>query len=257
MSNLSCRHLLSINNLSNADVELILSTAESFKDISEREIKKVPTLRGKTVVNCFFETSTRTRMSFEVAEKRLSADILNFSASGSAMSKKGESLNDTLLNIEAMNPDVWIIRHGQSGAAKLASELVSGHVINAGDGAHEHPTQALLDLFTIKEKKKKVKGLKVAIVGDIAHSRVARSNMILFSRMGMEVFVSGPPTLMPPGLEQYNVTVVTNTEEIIPELDVLMALRIQRERMGEQYFPNDLEYAKYFGIDDEKLKGAK
>ncbi|MFA4974077.1 MAG: aspartate carbamoyltransferase catalytic subunit [bacterium] len=255
---LSTRHILSINDLTKKDVLTILQTASSFKEISERPIKKVPTLRGRTVINCFFEDSTRTRLSFELAEKRLSADSSNIGKSGSAMAGKGETLLDTVRNIEAMRPDILVIRHSVAGAPAQAAEATNAHVINAGDGMHEHPTQALLDLMTINEAKGRIKGLKVGIVGDILHSRVARSDMLLFRKMGMELFVGGPPTLIPFGVEEaFGVTVCHDIGEVLPKLDVLMLLRVQRERQGEQFFPSGREYARYFGITDEKLKGAR
>jgi len=255
---LSTRHLISINDLTKKDVLTILQTANSFKEISERPIKKVPTLRGRTVINCFFEDSTRTRLSFELAEKRLSADSSNISKSGSAMSKKGETLVDTIKNIEAMRPDILVIRHNISGSPAQAAEVTRAHVINAGDGMHEHPTQALLDLMTINEKKGHMKGLKVGIAGDVLHSRVARSNMLLMKKMGMDVTVGGPRTLVPREIEEvYGVNVCYNIREVIGDLDVLMLLRVQRERMGEQFFPSTREYARHFGIDEEALRGAK
>ena len=255
---LSTRHILSINDLTKKDVQLILQTADSFKEISERPIKKVPTLRGRTVINCFFEDSTRTRLSFELAEKRLSADSANISKSGSAMAKKGETLLDTVRNLEAMRPDILIIRHNVSGAPAQAAEVTRAHVINAGDGLHEHPTQALLDLLSIQEAKGRIAGLKVAIVGDILHSRVARSNLLLFKKMGIEAFVGGPPTLIPPGIEEiYGAKVAYDIREVLPELDVLMVLRIQRERMEQHYFPSLREYARHFGVSTDMLRTAR
>lgn len=255
---LSTRHILSINDLTKKDVLLILQTAESFLGISERPIKKVPTLRGRTVVNCFFEDSTRTRLSFEIAEKRLSADTVNISKSGSAMAKKGESLIDTIKNIEAMRPDILVIRHNASGSSLDASKYTRAHVINAGDGMHEHPTQALLDLMTIQRSLGKLGGLTVGIAGDIMHSRVARSNLLLFKKMGISSVVIAPATLIPAGFEKiYGTRVVYDVREVISELDVLMALRIQRERLDGQYFPSLREYARHFGISDECLKSAK
>ncbi|MFH0800705.1 MAG: aspartate carbamoyltransferase catalytic subunit [Pseudomonadota bacterium] len=255
---LSTRHILSIGDLTKKDVLLILQTAGSFKEISERQIKKVPTLRGRTVINCFFEDSTRTRLSFELAEKRLSADSSNIGKSGSAMAKKGETLLDTVKNIEAMRPDILVIRHGVSGAPAEAAKVTSAHVINAGDGQHEHPTQALLDLMTIEQAKGELRGLKVGIVGDIMHSRVARSNLLLFKKMGIEAVVSGPPTLIPPGIEEiYGAKVSCDLREVLPQLDVLMVLRIQRERLGGRFFPSLREYARYFGVTGELLKSAK
>lgn len=254
---LSTRHILSVRDLSRRDVDLIVDTARSFKAISERAIKKVPPLRGKTVVNCFFEDSTRTRVSFEIAEKRLSADVVNFSAKGSAMGEKGETFVDTIRNIEAMRPDALVIRDGHAGAANVAARLTKAHVINAGDGMHEHPTQALLDLYTIMEVKGKVRGLSVALVGDIAHSRVARSDLLLFQKMGMKVWLAGPLTLKPSGIEACGVQFTSDIRKIIPDLDVLMVLRIQQERMKFHAFPSEREYARYFGISEETLKKAK
>lgn len=253
---LSHPHILSINDLTKKDVLTILQTADSFKEISERLIKKVPTLRGKTVVNCFFEDSTRTRVSFEIAEKRLSADTVNISKSGSAMAK-GENLLDTMKNIEAMKPDIVVIRHSISGAPMMIADAVESHVINAGDGMHEHPTQALLDLMTIKEVKGRIGGLTVGIVGDILHSRVARSDMLLFRKMGINVVVGGPRTLIPVGVEDFGVTVSRDIRDVIPSLDVLMLLRIQRERADENLFPNLREYARHFGVNNDTLKSAK
>lgn len=255
---LSTRHIISINDLTKKDVITILTTANSFKEISERPIKKVPTLRGRTVINCFFEDSTRTRLSFELAEKRLSADSSNISKSGSAMAKKGETLLDTIKNIEAMRPDILVIRHNLSGAPLQAAQATRAHIINAGDGMHEHPTQALLDLMTINEVKGRMKGLRVGIAGDVLHSRVARSNMLLLKKMGMEVIVAGPPTLVPKEIEDvYGVSVCTSIRDVMPKLDVLMLLRVQRERMGEQFFPSAREYARHFGVNHEVLKNAK
>lgn len=255
---LSTRHILSINDLTKKDVLLILQTADTFKEVSERPIKKVPTLRGRTVVNCFFEDSTRTRLSFELAEKRLSADSINISTSGSAMAKKGETLLDTVKNIEAMRPDILVVRHHLSGAPAQIAKVTRAHVINAGDGTHEHPTQALLDLMTIREAKGRLKGLKLGIVGDILHSRVARSGMLLFKKMGMEVVVGGPLTLIPPAIEEaYGVKVCYDIKGVIGDLDVLMLLRVQNERLTGQYFPSVREYARYFGIDARVLDGAR
>jgi aspartate carbamoyltransferase catalytic subunit len=255
---LSTRHILSINDLSKKDVLLILETASSFKEISERPIKKVPTLRGRTVINCFFEDSTRTRLSFELAEKRLSADSSNISKSGSAMAKKGETLLDTVKNLEAMRPDILVIRHNVSGSPAQAATATSAHVINAGDGLHEHPTQALLDLMSIQEAKGRVAGLKVGIVGDILHSRVARSNLLLLKKMGAQCFVGGPPTLIPPCVEDvYGAKVNYDIREVVPELDVLMVLRIQRERIDGHFFPSLREYARHYGISENTLKTAK
>jgi len=253
---LSTRHIISINDLTKKDVLTVLQTAESFKEISERRIKKVPTLRGKTVVNCFFEDSTRTRVSFEIAEKRLSADTVNISKSGSAMNK-GENLLDTMKNVEAMKPDIVVIRHSMSGAPQLISEAIDSHVINAGDGLHEHPTQALLDLMTIQEVKGKMHGLTVGIVGDILHSRVARSNILLLNKMGMNVVLSGPKTLIPVGIENSGATICYDLDDLIPKLDVLMLVRIQRERADDNLFPSLREYSRHFGINTKRLGAAK
>ncbi|PIU57505.1 MAG: aspartate carbamoyltransferase, partial [Deltaproteobacteria bacterium CG07_land_8_20_14_0_80_38_7] len=252
---LSTRHIISINDLTKKDVLTVLQTAESFKEISERRIKKVPTLRGKTVVNCFFEDSTRTRVSFEIAEKRLSADTVNISKSGSAMNK-GENLLDTMKNVEAMKPDIVVIRHSMSGAPQLISEAIDSHVINAGDGLHEHPTQALLDLMTIQEVKGKMHGLTVGIVGDILHSRVARSNILLLNKMGMNVVLSGPKTLIPVGIENLGATICYDLDDLIPKLDVLMLVRIQRERADDNLFPSLREYSRHFGINTKRLGAA-
>jgi aspartate carbamoyltransferase catalytic subunit len=247
--------LLGIAELSPAEIELILDTAESFSEVGERAIKKVPTLRGKTVVNLFFESSTRTRSSFEIAEKRLSADNLNFSASGSSLAK-GESLVDTALNLQAMAPDLIVIRHAHAGAPHLLARKLKAGVINAGDGAHEHPTQALLDAFTIRRHKGRLAGLKVAIVGDIEHSRVVRSNIHLLTKMGARVTVAGPRTLMPAGIERLGVEVAYSLAEAIRGADVIMMLRIQLERQGRMSFPSIKEYFQLFGLTSERLAGA-
>ena len=253
---LAGKDILGIQELSVAEIGLILDTAESFKEVSTREIKKVPTLRGKTVINLFFEASTRTRTSFEIAAKRLSADTINISASSSSV-VKGETLIDTAKNLEAMNPDCIIIRHSASGAPHLLARLMHVPVINAGDGAHEHPTQALLDLFTVREKKGRLAGLKVAIVGDILHSRVARSNIYGFTKMGAEVLLSGPRTMMPAEVERMGVRWHTRLSEVIPQADVIMMLRIQLERQGGGFFPTLREYSRFFGLNLEVLKAAK
>jgi aspartate carbamoyltransferase catalytic subunit len=250
------KDLLGIAELSPAEIELILDTATSFAEIGERAIKKVPTLRGKTVINLFFEASTRTRSSFEIAEKRLSADNLNFSTSGSAL-EKGESLIDTALNLQAMAPDLVVIRHGHPGVPHMLARRIKAGVINAGDGAHEHPTQALLDAFTIRRHKGKLAGLKVAIVGDIEHSRVVRSNIHLLTKMGAKVTVGGPRTLMPVELEKMGVEVAYSLEEAIRGADVVMMLRIQLERQGRMSFPSVKEYFQLFGLTRERLKAAK
>jgi aspartate carbamoyltransferase catalytic subunit len=248
--------LLGIAELSPAEIELILDTAESVREVGERPIKKVPTLRGKTVVNLFFESSTRTRSSFEIAEKRLSSDSLNFSASGSSLSK-GESLVDTALNLQAMAPDLIVIRHSHPGAPHLLARKLKAGVINAGDGSHEHPTQALLDAYTIRRHKGRLGDLKVAIVGDIEHSRVVRSNIHLLTKMGAKVTVGGPRTLMPIGIEKMGVEVVYTLEDAIRDADVVMMLRVQLERQGRMSFPSAREYFALFGLTSERLKAAK
>jgi aspartate carbamoyltransferase catalytic subunit len=250
------RDLLGLEQLTKDEIIFILDTADSFKEISTRAIKKVPTLRGKTVVLLFLEPSTRTRVSFELAAKRLSADMVNISSSTSSM-LKGESLRDTIRNIEAMKVDLVVVRHSMAGAPHwLAGEIEPG-VINAGDGCHEHPTQALLDMFTIREKKGKLKGLKVAIIGDISHSRVARSNMWGLIKVGAEVVIAGPPTYIPPYIEKMGVEVRYSVEEAIKGADVVMVLRIQRERQGKNLLPSLREYRKIFGINRERLKVAR
>ena len=253
---LAGKDILGIQEMSVSEIELILDTAESFKEISTREIKKVPTLRGKTVINLFFEASTRTRTSFEIAAKRLSADTINISASSSSV-VKGETLIDTAKNLEAMNPDCIIIRHMASGAPHLLARLLRVPVINAGDGAHEHPTQALLDLFTVRGKKGKIGGLKIVIVGDILHSRVARSDIFGFAKMGAEIHLVGPRTLMPAEVEKMGVRWHPNLREILPEIDVIMMLRIQLERQGSGFFPTLREYSRFYGLNLEVLKAAK
>jgi aspartate carbamoyltransferase catalytic subunit len=251
------KDILGLQDLTAEEIELLLNTADNMKEISKREIKKVPTLRGKTVVNLFFEPSTRTRTSFEIAAKRLSADTLNISASTSAV-QKGETLSDTARNIEAMKPDIIVMRHAISGAHHYLAKRVSYSVINAGDGSHEHPSQALLDMMTIREKLGTLKGLKVAIVGDITHSRVARSNIYGLSKMGAEVFLAGPPTLIPPGVERLgNLTVCSRMKEAVEGADVIMMLRIQLERQGKALLPTMREYSRYFGLSEELVKMAK
>jgi len=250
------KDLLGMEQLSVEDIELILDTAESLKEISTRDIKKVPTLRGKSVVNFFYEPSTRTRTSFEMAAKRLSADTVSLSASGSSM-VKGETLVDTARNLQAMNPDLIVLRHSSSGAPHLLARELKAGIINAGDGINEHPTQALLDLYTIREKKGKIKGLKVAIIGDISHSRVARSNIMGLTRMGAEVTVSGPPTMIPVDIEALGVRVVHDPVEAVKKKDVIMLLRMQLERQSKVLFPGLREYASFFGLSMEVMKGAK
>lgn len=250
------KDLLSLEELSRGEIELLLKTAESFKEVSAREIKKVPALRGKTVANLFFESSTRTRTSFEVAAKRLSADTINFSSSGSSTSK-GESLSDTAKNIEAMHVDTIVMRHASSGAAEYLSRVVKAGVVNAGDGIHEHPTQGLLDMFTILERKKRLEGLKVCLVGDILHSRVARSNIHGLTKLGAKVTVCGPPTLIPQGIEQLGVEVSYDLDRVIEHQDVLNILRIQLERQKGAFFPSIREYAAEYGISKDRMKKAK
>lgn len=256
MSGLSQKDLLSIQQLSVEDIRLIIETAASFKEISLRDIKKVPTLRGKTVVNFFYEPSTRTRTSFEVAAKRLSADTLSLSGSTSSI-VKGETLIDTAKNLEAMNPDLVVIRHSSSGAPHLIARYIKAGVINAGDGTNEHPTQALLDLYTIWEKKGRIEGLEVCIIGDIQHSRVARSNILALTKMGAMVTVSGPPTMLPPYFRDMGVEIVHDPREAIKNKDVVMVLRIQLERQGGQLIPSLREYSRFFGISSQDLTRAK
>ncbi|MEA2038306.1 MAG: aspartate carbamoyltransferase catalytic subunit [Thermodesulfobacteriota bacterium] len=250
------KDLLGISQLSVEDITLILNTAESLKEISSRDIKKVPTLRGKSVVNFFFEPSTRTRISFEMAAKRLSADTVSISALGSSTAK-GETLIDTARNLQAMNPDLIVLRHSSSGAPHLLAREVKAGIINAGDGINEHPTQALLDLFTIREKKQKIEGLEVAIIGDISHSRVARSDILGLTKMGARVTVSGPPTMMPAEIEALGVEVVHDPIKAVKEKDVVMLLRIQLERQGKVLFPGLREYASCFGLNRDIIREAK
>ncbi|MCF8061521.1 MAG: aspartate carbamoyltransferase catalytic subunit [Deltaproteobacteria bacterium] len=245
-----------MEDLSVRDIDLILNTAGSLREISLREIKKVPTLRGKSVVHFFYEPSTRTRTSFEMAAKRLSADTMSLSATGSSI-VKGETLVDTARNLQAMNPDLIVLRHPASGAPQLLAREVEACVINAGDGIHEHPTQALLDLYTIREKKGGIEGLDVAIIGDIAHSRVARSNIIGLRKMGARVTVSGPPTMIPFEAESLGVRVECDPAEAVRDKDVVMILRIQLERQSRVIFPSLREYATHFGLNRERLKRAK
>ncbi len=256
MNNLNYKDLLGIGQLSLETIKLILDTAESFKEVSIRDIKKVPTLRGKSVITFFYEPSTRTRTSFEMAAKRLSADTISLSASSSSM-VKGETLIDTAKNLQAMNPDIIVIRHSSTGAPHLIARHVRAGVVNAGDGINEHPSQALLDLFTIREKKGRIEGLKVVIMGDISHSRVARSNVLGLRKMGAEVTISGPPTMMPDKAESLGVKVVNDPREAVKDKDVIMVLRIQLERQGKNLFPSLREYAAYFGVNGNVLKYAK
>ena len=250
------KDLLGLEDLSREEIELILSTAESFKEVSSREIKKVPALRGKTVVNLFYEPSTRTRVSFEVAAKRLSADVINVAIETSSI-KKGETLVDTGRNIQALKADIIVVRHNSSGAAVMLARHVDISVVNAGDGWHEHPTQALLDMFTLKEKLGKIEGLNVSIVGDIAHSRVARSNIWGLTKLGAKVTVCAPKVLIPPGIEQMGVGVTHNVEEALKGADAVNILRMQVERDEGAVFPEQLEYFKNFGITQERLEKAK
>ena len=256
MIKLAKKDILGIQEMTTEEITLILDTAESFLEISTREIKKVPTLRGKSVINLFYEASTRTRTSFELAGKRLSADTINISASTSSV-VKGETLIDTARNLEAMNPDIIVIRHSAAGAPHLLAGLVRQSIINAGDGAHEHPSQALLDMLTIREKKGKIAGLKVAIIGDIAHSRVARSNIYGLSKMGAEVVVAGPPTMLPREVDKLGVRAYTKLEEAVTDADVVMMLRIQLERERQNIFPSLREYARHYCLNRLNLGLAK
>jgi aspartate carbamoyltransferase catalytic subunit len=255
-SSLRHKDLLGIADLTPGEILLVLDTAEAMKEIGSRPIKKVPALRGKTVVNLFFEPSTRTRTSFEIAEKRLSADTLSIAIASSSV-VKGESLVDTALNLEAMNPDMIVLRHASSGACHLLSRVCRSAIINAGDGMHEHPTQALLDAFTIRERKKTLAGLKVAIIGDLLHSRVLRSNIQLLTKMGAEVWVCGPPTLIPTDIRRFGVQPTSRIDEAVRDADVVMLLRIQLERMEGAYFPSLREYFTVFGMTEARLKLAK
>ncbi|MBD0305229.1 MAG: aspartate carbamoyltransferase catalytic subunit [Nitrospiraceae bacterium] len=250
------KDLTGIASLSADEIKLILDTADSFKEVSGREIKKVPALRGKTVVNLFFEPSTRTRTSFELAAKRLSADVINFSPSASSI-VKGETLLDTARNIEAMQADIIVLRHPAAGAADTLARGVKSSVINAGDGWHEHPTQALLDLFTLREKKLEFKGLRVAIVGDVAHSRVARSNVYALTKLGVEVRAVGPPTMMPAFLDRLGARVYYDLDEALRGVDAIMMLRLQLERQGRALFPTIREYTRLYGLTAERLRLAE
>ena len=256
------KHLLSINDLSKSEAIQILDTAQELARVSDAPMKKLPTLRGRTIVNLFFEDSTRTRISFEAAAKRLSADVINFSAKGSSVSK-GESLKDTALTLQAMGADAVIIRHSASGAAKrLAdSHWTNGAVINAGDGTHEHPSQALLDAFTIRKHLTKagddLSGVKIAIVGDVLHSRVARSNVMLLEKLGAQVFLVAPPTLLPVGVENWPARISYDLDSVLPQVDAIMMLRIQMERMTDSFFPSAREYSRYFGLNQDRLSSLK
>ncbi len=246
------KHLLSVSQLSAEDVTRILETADSFREVGTRVIKKVPALRGRTVVNLFYENSTRTRISFELAAKRLSADVINFSTSGSSVAK-GESLKDTALTLQAMGADAIVIRHGSSGAPTILSRWVSASVLNAGDGTHEHPTQALLDLYTIREHFPSFEGLRVAIVGDILHSRVARSGTLALHKMGAQVTLVGPPTMIPPEAPSWGAETSYELDPVLPKLDVCYMLRIQRERQKEQFFPTIREYTRRYGLTGDRV----
>ena len=250
------RHLLGIEGLSRSEIESVLDTAEAFFEVSRRPIRKVPTLRGKTILNLFYEASTRTRTSFELAGKRLSADVVNMSASSSSTTK-GETLLDTVRTLEAMQPDVVVIRHAASGAPHYVAKRVRCAIVNAGDGLHEHPTQALLDAFTIRRAKGTLSGLKIAICGDVAHSRVARSNALLLGLLGNEVRFAAPRTLLPVAVEQYGVRVCNRLEEAVEGADVVMMLRIQRERLEGALLPSMREYSRTFGLNERRLSGAK
>ena len=250
------KDLLGLDELSAEEIVHILDTAESFREVSTRSIKKVPALRGKVVANLFFEDSTRTRMSFSLAASRLSADVLQFAASGSSVTK-GETLRDTARNIEAMGVDVVVVRHSQSGAPHMLSRCLTASVVNAGDGQHEHPTQALLDIFTIRRRLGSVAGRKVAIVGDIAHSRVARSNILGLHKLGAEVVVVGPPTLVPSAIRAMGCEISHSLDEVLPDLDVINMLRIQFERFSSNLFPSVREYAQIYGLNSERLRRAR
>ncbi|KAB0666843.1 aspartate carbamoyltransferase catalytic subunit [Oryzomonas japonica] len=257
MAEFKHRNIIALRDLTKEDMELLLATAENMREINSRDIKKVPTLRGKTIINLFYEASTRTRTSFEIAAKRLSADTVNISPSTSSATK-GETLADTALNLLAMKPDIIVMRHAVSGAHYHLAKKVTCSVVNAGDGAHEHPSQGLLDLLTIRDRFGRLDGLKVAIVGDITHSRVARSDIQGLTKMGSHVYLAGPPTMMPPAVEKLgSVTVCTTMREAIQDADVVIMLRIQQERQGKTLMPNAREYSRYFGLNPENLKLAK
>jgi aspartate carbamoyltransferase catalytic subunit len=249
-------HIFGIEQFSTDDIKHILTTANSFKEIASRPIKKVPILRGKTIINLFFEPSTRTRLSFEIAAKRMSADTFNISASTSSATK-GETLTDTARNLEAMSPDAIIIRHSSSGAPQLLAKHINASVINAGDGTHEHPSQGLLDMMTVLENKGRVEGLKIAIIGDISHSRVAMSDIIGFTKMGAHVYVAGPGTFMPSHIERMGALVCSSVREAVEDADVVMALRIQHERQNDSLIPSLREYARFFGVNNQLLKAAR
>jgi aspartate carbamoyltransferase catalytic subunit len=246
------KHLLSIHDVTAEDIVRVLDTAESFREVGTRVIKKVPALRGRTVVNLFYENSTRTRISFELAAKRLSADVINFTTSGTSVAK-GESLKDTALTLQAMGADAIVIRHSSSGSPLTLTRWVHGSVLNAGDGTHEHPTQALLDLYTMRDRLGRLEGLRVAIIGDVLHSRVARSLSFALVKMGADVTLVGPPTLIPPDAPSWGVAVSYDIDEVLPKLDVCYMLRVQRERQRQQYFPSVREYARLFGLTRDRV----
>ncbi len=250
------QHVLGIKQFNADELNFILDTAASFKEINTRDIKKVPTLRGKTIINLFFEASTRTRTSFEIAGKRLSADTVNISGSSSSV-VKGETLEDTARNIESMHPDIIVMRHSASGSCNYLAERIGCSVVNAGDGTHEHPSQALLDAFTIRQHKGEIAGLKVAIIGDITHSRVVRSNIDCLNKLGANVVISGPKTMLPPGIEGLGCRVAANLSEALNDADVVMMLRIQLERQGKSLIPSLREYSRYFGLNETNIKLAK
>ena len=255
-SRLRGKDLLGIADLDSSEINLILDTAEAMKEVASRRIKKVPTLRGKTVINLFYEPSTRTRTSFEIAEKRLSADTLNIAIAMSSV-VKGETLIDTALNLEAIAPAIMVVRHASSGACHLLARTCRAGIVNAGDGTHEHPTQGLLDAFTIRERKGRIAGLKIAIVGDLLHSRVFRSNVLLLTKLGADVWACGPPTLTPPGLDRLGVHATTRVDEAVEGADAVMMLRIQLERMQGGFFPSLREYFTVFGMTPERVRLAK
>ena len=246
------RHLLSTGDLSRDEATLVLDTAAELAQVGDRSVKKLPTLRGRTVVNLFYEDSTRTRTSFELAAKRLSADVINFSAKGSSVSK-GESLKDTALTLQAMGADAVVIRHSASGAAHRLANWVDGSVLNAGDGTHEHPTQALLDAYTMRDRLGRLEGLRVAVVGDILHSRVARSNVLLLTTLGAHVTLVAPPTLLPVSVHTWPCEVSYDLDDVLPKSDVVMMLRVQAERMRDSFFPSVREYSRNYGLDGERL----
>ncbi len=256
MASLNQKDLLGIEQLTVEEIRLILDTADALRQVADRPVKKVPALRGKTVINLFFEASTRTRSSFELAEKRLSADILNFAVSTSSVSK-GETLVDTARNLESMAPDIIVVRHSSAGAPHLLSRVCRSSIVNAGDGMHEHPTQALLDALTVREVKGRLGDLKIAIIGDIAHSRVARSDTILFHKMGAQVWVCGPPTLIPWDYDKLGAHITGHIEEALEGADVVMMLRVQHERQNEAFVPSTREYYNFYGLTRERMRMAK